>query len=142
MSRLQAIPRSKAKTAWGLCQDVIRAIKKDPKRANMSVFSEVFLPEDGGPACGTIGCLAGWICRLAGRHTKDCRTTAKHIIDPKGQLHYSIAGPWNYDVFNAGGGDRCAITPPGSRAHAHAVVVRMKKFMRINKKALKAQRIV
>ena len=141
MSRLQAIPRSKAKTAWGLCQDVIRAIKKEPKLADMAVFTDVLLPEDGGPACGTVGCLAGWICRLAGQRTEDCETTAKHIIDPKGQLYYSIVGPRNYDVFNAGGGDRCATTEPGSRAHAHAVVTRMEKFMRINKTKLKAQRI-
>ena len=144
MSKLQAIPRSRAKTAWGLCQDVIRTIKKEPKCADMSVFTGVRLPEDGGPACGTVGCLAGWICRLAGKPTRGWfyLPAAEHIIDPKGQLNYCTVGPQNFDVFNAGDGDRCRTTSPGSRAHAHAVVTRMKKFMRINKTKLKAQRIV
>ena len=142
MSKLQAIPRSNAKTAWGLCQDVIRAIKKDPKRADMAVFGATLLPQYGGPACGTIGCLAGWICRLAGKPgTRANDIVAKHIIDPKAQLDYFTVGPQDFYVFNAGDGDRCETTPPSSRAHAHAVVTRMKKFMRINETKLKAQRI-
>ena len=111
MSRLQAIPRSKAKTAWGLCQDVIRTIKEEPKRVDMAVFTANLLPQNGGPACGTIGCLAGWICHLAekpGTHANDI--VAKHIIDPKGRLDYYTVGSQNYYVFNAGGGDRCATT--------------------------------
>ena len=143
MSRLQAIPRSKAKTAWGLCQDVIRAIKKEPKLADMAVFTDNILPQNGGPACGVVGCLAGWICRLAGKPIMRVGTiAARHIIDPEEQLNYFTVGSQNYDVFNSGDGDRCATTEPGSRAHAHAVVLRMKKFMRINKTKLKAQHIV
>ena len=142
MSRLQAIPRSKAKTAWGLCQDVIRAIKKEPKRADMAVFAASLLPQNGGPACGTIGCLAGWICLLAGKPSmRVSASAASHIIDPEGQLHYYTAGRQNFYVFNSGDGDSCATTSPGSRAHAHAVVLRMKKFMRINETKLKTQRI-
>lgn len=136
--RLKAIPRSRAKTAWGLLQDVKRAILAEPKRVNMGVFIEDKLPEDGGPACGKVGCFAGWVSILAGAPDRYWSTTARNLLGP---ADYNTVGP-GADVFNAGTGDRCETTRSGTAAHARAVVARINKFMRVNAKLLKARRLV
>lgn len=62
------IPRSKAKTAYGLLSEVARLILEEPKCYNQRTW--VCLVTDGFPspaefpACGTIGCVAGWVTTL------------------------------------------------------------------------------
>lgn len=139
MQKLKPLPRSKAKTAWNLMLDVRRAIKKEPKRANMRVAFEERHPKDGGPACGSVGCIAGWICALLNRKEFFGRIgIARSVLGPR--INYYTAGD-GWDVFNSGSGDSCALTRPGTKAHANAVISRIDKFMKINKKALKARKI-
>lgn len=139
---LKAIPRSKATTAWGLLQDVKRAIQEEPKRADMSTFIEERRPEDGGPACGTVGCIAGWICLL--------RKGKAGVFPASGQAASILGYQLNYEtvpnvfdsfVFNAGSGDACERTAPGTKAHANAIIARINRFMKINQKALKARKL-
>ena len=136
---LKSLPRSKAKTAWGLLQDVKRAIQEEPKRANMQVITQEHLPEEGGPSCGTVGCFAGWVSILAGKRNVMSTRTAEKILGRK--LDYYTVGTLSKYVFNAGSGDECARTKLGTPSHARAVVNRIKRFMRINKSALKKKRV-
>lgn len=151
----QAIPRSKAKTAWGLLEDVKKAIRAEPKRADMTTFGARRPPTDGGPACGTVGCVAGWIA-LLGRTdavVTSVATMARYAESRavrlmgghrdkwgcvEGDVDFMTVDGGRY-VFNAGDGDACTWTLPGTKAHASAVIARITKFQRMNEPALKAK---
>lgn len=151
-----AIPTSKAKTAYGLLRDVQRAILNEPKRADMECFvMSQDQDEDGTtgdfPACGTVGCFAGWVTLLAGANSynrsirQNAATVAMNILgsnleyDFKAKDEFGYVGDWNY--FNSGGGDQCSRTRVRTRAHARAVVNRINRFIRQNLKALKARKL-
>lgn len=151
-----ALPRSRAKTAWGLLQDVKRAILAEPRRINMGLFvdttADQLLPENKVPACGTVGCFAGWVSilgrptgeenreRIGGYDDYDA-TRILNGDDNEDSLNLFTVGRYRNYVFNGGLGDRCAKTKPGTVAHARAVVARINKFMRVNEKALKARKL-
>lgn len=142
MAKLKPLPRSNARTAWDLLQDVKRAITQEPRRADMSVFRHPWAPEDGGPACGTVGCFAGWVNILAGgRGEGSANISASNILGYYLNYHLQDRHPVPYHVFNNGTGDICATTRPGTRAHARAVVQRINRFMALNADALKARRL-
>lgn len=137
--KLKAVPRSRAKTAWGLLQDVKRAILAEPKRANMGCYIGVHDPSEGGPACGTVGCFAGWITLLRGTPSRmNADFVAENILGS--DIDYYTAGG-NYYVFNVGHGDACATTTWGTRAHARAVAARITRFMKVNETALKTRKL-
>lgn len=141
---LQPIPLSRARTAYGLLRDVQRVILAEPKRVNMKTYAVD--PEKEGysnrPACGTVGCFAGWVVVLS----KGRQVALNGGGDEAGKLlgwdlHYELPGN-GYHVFNAGSGDQCARTLPGSKAHARAVYNRINGFIQRNLKALKARKLV
>lgn len=150
--RPKPIKASDATTAWGLLEDVREAILAEPKRANMRVYVEGWHPWRGGPACGTVGCLAGWIALLSGRANRqslldfDASQAMSVVRNVLGSTldYYTVGrggerneGGW---VFNSGTGDACWSTKPGTPEHAAAVVDRLDRFMRINERALKARK--
>ena len=47
-----------------LLNQVIDAIKADPKRLDMQYFVHEKNSEDPEPGCGTVGCIAGWAVLL------------------------------------------------------------------------------
>lgn len=61
----------KPKTAYGLLMAVKRVILAEPKRVNMDLWLDKHVtPENSGdsaPACGTVGCIAGWCKAVMGR---------------------------------------------------------------------------
>ncbi len=76
--RWAAAPRSKAKNAYDLLDDVCKVILEEPKRYDqgdwiVSIASDYSTPAAAVkcqtpypiPACGTIGCVAGWTALLA-----------------------------------------------------------------------------
>ena len=151
------IPVSSATTAWGLLQAVKRAILEEPRRVNMNLYVSCINPSSsaprGVPACGTVGCFAGWVAVLGRQHlasryedTRD-RQVIDNFTDADAQkllgpgINYNIAGDEGRYVFNSGEGDACSETTPGTKAHARAVVARINKFMRVNEVALKARKL-
>lgn len=146
MSEQKPIPLSKAKTAWGLVQDVKRAIQQEYRRANMGVYSCPVSVEQGYeperiPACGTVGCFAGWVCLLAGLPVGSEDTPAKELLgEDLTYLFKGRSGFFHY-FFNAGAGDACVTSLAGTKAHAAAVVRRIERFARLNEAALKARRL-
>lgn len=152
--KLKAIRLSRAKTAWGLLLDVRKAIKSEPKRANMGVYCDALAPEHGGPSCGTVGCFAGWIMLLRGEsHPLDSAFPATQLLGgnkteggvidfylPSKEPGYTCTG---FHVFNSGGGDNCSTeeTVVGSKEHAKAVINRIDRFMKNNQKALKGVKL-
>lgn len=68
----KAMPKSKAKTAYGLLSEIRRLILEEPERYDQNQYlltKEAFswkFEQPSAPACGTIGCVAGWTCALKG----------------------------------------------------------------------------
>lgn len=133
------IPLSKAKTAYGLLRDVQKAIASEPKRANMGTFTETLSPAEGGPACGTVGCFAGWVSLLAGQGMISNDIGARKLLGY--DLNYHFGGSGSGYVFNSGSGDACVHFQSGTPEHARAVVQRIEGFIQRNLKALKARRL-
>lgn len=140
MSKLKPLPRSKAKTAYGLISDVIRAIEAEPKRIDMNTFGSARLPQHGGPACGTVGCFAGWVNVLAGGSRRliikwDFNAeTARNTLG-RG-LDYRLANGGH--VFDAG---HDISGEPGTVAYAEQVVDRIRRFQRVNAARLRAKKL-
>lgn len=131
------LPLSNAKTAYSLLQDVKKAILEEPKRVNMTTYYKETTRRNA-PACGTVGCFAGWVCILAGIRKENSYDLS---VDDDGarevlgdNLDYDTAN--GYNVFNSGDGDDCKNTKPGTVEHARAVVNRINRFMQVNKAKL------
>ena len=58
------IPKSKAKTAYGLLSEIAALVTAEPKRFDMSTWIRREKHGEnarrGFPACGTVGCIGGW----------------------------------------------------------------------------------
>lgn len=68
MASVSRIPKSKAKTAYGLLSEIREVILAEPKRYDQ--FDVLNIGEDAEraypdvPSCGTVGCVAGWTVAL------------------------------------------------------------------------------
>lgn len=68
------IPKSKAKTAYGLLGGVCAVITAEPLRLDMQIVclrdpAAVSVRYNKSPVCGTVGCIAGWALTLNGKTT-------------------------------------------------------------------------
>lgn len=155
MKNLIDPPISLAITGWDLLLDVKRAIREEPKRVNMTFYCNAFGTSDQKPACGAVGCFAGWVATLGRRYLLPSKhlnnrdlidqfddVAARRLLGRDLKYRTVIGNPENefpLDVFNSGEGDACATTKPGTRAHARAVIKRINLFMKVNEVALKAR---
>jgi hypothetical protein len=149
--KLQVIPVSRAKTALGLIQAVKRVVLADPRRVDMGTVVEDSTNPDayfGGqkPACGTVGCFAGWIGVLAkGREwsmSGPVFGAVEKLLGPDVAFEFMGRDGIYHSVFNDGAGDSCADTTPGTKAHARAVAQRIDRFIKRNLQVLKARKFV
>lgn len=152
--RLQKlIPTSKANNGYDLCLEVIDAMLEEPKRVDMGYFcllvgegepNSVPLSPDRVPACGTVGCFAGWVSVIAFNRTvanSHARDLAKKVLGERLTYYFMDTTRCRHHYFNAGNGDGISNLPAGSPEYAIAVVQRIRRFMTVNAKALKARRI-
>lgn len=68
------IPKSKAKTAYGLLSEVRAIIRAEPKRYDQHDLLTIRAEHernDSTPACGTVACVAGWVTVLKSRRPLD-----------------------------------------------------------------------
>lgn len=69
-----ALPKTNATTAYGLLNAIARIITEEPKRLAMEIVCyrgsalerRIAYGLFEAPACGTVGCIAGWALTLAG----------------------------------------------------------------------------
>lgn len=87
---------------------------------------------DAAPACGTVGCIAGWITFIADRRVKasDDYDIANRAADLLG-LNLDKTYGMTPALFRNGLPD-LRNTKPGTKAHADAVVARIRKYQRDN----------
>lgn len=159
------IPHSKATNSYDLLNDVCRAMREEPKRVNFGDWlstesAKHMYAEAPEPACGTVGCIAGWCAILKApdasllRQVEDCtaffslafrngtvssgpRAAALSLFPESLQfdaerLFYGSA-PYTHLDREAG-----AI---GTRQHARYVIRHIRQFQQKHKNALKAHAI-
>lgn len=138
------IPKSKAKTAYGLLSEIRKIILAEPKRYDQRYFRVSLndlrhgfysVPaEVVAPQCGTIGCVAGWVCALKAPDVfvdeTRIQSTASDILGAHG---------FSFQLFDAkAAGPRIDENPV---AHARRGAAHIAKFQKKHAKQLKAKRV-
>lgn len=137
------IPKSRAKTAYGLLSAVCRLILDEPKRYDQSSF---IIRRDGAggalshhhasrgvPACGTVGCVAGWVATL--KHPKPFGYGETSYIAKR------ILGLSDSAAFHLFDGGACSNTRLQTKQHAKAGVAHIRRFLKEHARQLKAKRV-
>lgn len=142
MKPYKAFPITKAKTAWGLLQDVKKRVLQVPEGIDMrQVLERASTP------CGSVACLAGECALLTLGFHNAVRFRVPHndsrmswairllggdngvrpaFVTSKEQAVFERA---LQSFFDAGSSDNIGALLPGTPRYAQAVVVRMNKFM-------------
>lgn len=63
-----------------LLRKVAKHILAEPKRFDMSNFGYGMSPEEGGPACGTVCCIAGWASVLSLKKPLDAPWMVNKVV--------------------------------------------------------------
>jgi hypothetical protein len=162
---LGALPRSDAENPYDLITDVIACIEQEPKRLNMGDWicrgydltimlrrvNALKKKTITGPPCGTAACFGGWLVLLHdGQHIPgSIEVRAARLLDEistqkgydrddegedAGRLTTEGQGLFSPHVIDKDGEP----IRYGSRAYVQAVIKRIRKYQRVNAKALKA----
>lgn len=126
-------PRSDAECAYDLLEDIIKAIDEEPKRIRMGDWlvrtneSPEYLKEHDLPACGTVGCIAGWATVLkpdADERYWDVEGSAAELLgltaDQVSHLFYYFPAVVGED------------STAGTREYADKVIAHIREFMAAN----------
>ena len=128
------IPKSFATNAYDLLTDIRTLIVEEPKRYNQSSWLKQHVTGPGAPACGTIGCVAGWIKQLTEPDRKEhAQAVAERVLNDK-RLNL-------YMLFRGGAIEDLASssTPTvGTNAYAALGDRHIRNFQQQNKKALRS----
>lgn len=151
--KLAPTPRSNATNAYELLNDVCRVVLEEPKRAYMTTYISAFQDPStakiGGPACGTVGCIAGWVGILKrprgaqngddvrGYDESGCRNTMDERAE--GLLGLSTDDLFTSDLYDTAG----ATTEYtyGTRDYARAVVRKIRAFQKQHRAQLLAKAV-
>jgi hypothetical protein len=129
------IPKSRAKTAYGVLSEVRKLILQEPLRydqTNILSFKEIDNEYDTYPSCGTVGCIAGWITVLTCPKPKRETFPWDYAVDRLGLTwEQSIA------LFTAVAADGEGQT----RYHARSGAEHIARFQKKFEKQLRAKRI-
>lgn len=133
------MPKSNAKTAYGLLSEIRRIILAEPKRYDQTdtlrlrknEISELTREEDW-PSCGTVGCVAGWTVALKRRTPVfgQILATASNIL--------GLNEDQSEDLFSGIAAGHSGI---GTARHARKGAAHIAKFQRRNVGQLKAKRV-
>ena len=131
------IPKSKAKTAYGLLTEVKRLILKEPKRYDQTLW---IVGRTGGdhlvdrsfPACDTVGCVFGWVAMLKGPlkfEFDETYSIARKILGLTEGQTYKLVHP------------SAAKHPPQTKAHAQSGARHITRFQKTYMAQLKAKKV-
>jgi hypothetical protein len=138
-------PKSRAKTAYGLLSEVCRVILADPRRYNQTDWLTLLdgrarsywtMPEQR-PDCGTIGCVAGWVCAMKCQTENPLLSSSFTYDFARRMLGLSVEQA--SELFDSdGAGD----TRPQTPEHAKAGVKHILRFQRKHAAQLRRTRLV
>lgn len=126
---VKTIPKSKAKTAYGLLSEICDLIIAEPKRYNQTRFLAVQggdeRPPMGFPSCGTVGCVAGWVVAL-----KDRRAIKYTDVEGVASSVLGLVDTQKYQLFsgNALNNNNGHGPDPQTKQHARAGVKHIRRF--------------
>lgn len=129
------MPTSRATNAYQLLEDVRQIILAEPKRYNqMTILRRGrgldWTPIEERPACGTIGCVAGWVTVLNSPRSHNPITAAQRILGlDEDQLSQLVRG------------DAAGLRNGRLTAHAHRGAAHIAHFLKQHAKQLKAKRV-
>lgn len=131
------MPTSKARTAYGLLNDVIKLVVAEPKRMHMGEWLATSVgvetgfddpPPLGFPSCGTVGCIGGWTEVLA--------------VDYDGYSAgdtLGLSAEQEKELFMDN--DLMSADNPQTLGHATAVVAHIRKFQKKYRAQLLAKKV-
>lgn len=135
----EKVPQSKATTAYELLDEIAALALDEPKRIHMNFWH---LSADhahdarcllhGFPACGTVGCIGGWVELLT--KSEDATKTLGLKPSQSGELFYN-------DDLLEDAGDAYRGGNAQTAAHAANVVAHIRKFQDQHEAQLKATRL-
>lgn len=143
MSRKGKLPVSKAKTAYGLLSEIAALAIAEPKRIRMSKWLATQTVKDYGasaPACGTVGCIAGWGAVLVGTKKERAAMLSGYFgVDGLGIAGriFGLSKDATYSLCTTDGMCFTEGTPP----HAREVIHRIRRFQKRYKAQLLAKRV-
>lgn len=130
--KLTAIPKSRAKTAYSLLSEIRALIIAEPKRYNQRDTLAILggpnddhYATDDYPACGTIGCVAGWAVAL-----KAQRPNRVIEVLPYAQRLLGLDAAQNYELFNSFAAAGESRTPDHANAGAAHIAAFQAKYRR------------
>lgn len=126
-NKTSLIPKSKAKTAYGLLSEIAALVRDEPRRMRMQNWQTpvVDLETHQVPACGTVCCIGGWVDTL-----KPSMVQAADIL--------GIDSAQEQELFF---GPLCRDATQGTPLHATRVVAMIRKFQKKHAAQLKAKRV-
>lgn len=134
------IPKSRAKTAYGLLSEIRTLILAEPLRYDQRE-TLCIIPKDrldsgtNAPACGTIGCVAGWVGALkASRPTRF--VTNGNVLEYAGRKLGLDSGQGSelFGAYQSGFADR-------GPEHAKAGAAHIAKFQKKYRRQLLAKKV-
>jgi len=140
--------RSEATNAYDLLKEIRALIQEEPKRYNQqdtltylrnyrNTLYRGKLAQEVAPACGTIGCRAGWVVAAAAPHPErvdDVVHYAKKVLGLTGRQAENLFDGW-------AAGSEADGAPFGSVEHARRGARGITVFMAHHKKQLQAHKI-
>lgn len=127
------VPRSKARTAYGLLSDVCAVVTEEPKRLAMGLWLARADEDSSGPpllgfpACGTVGCIGGWVEVLSPKNPACAETILGLDLNQSDTLFYD--------------NDLCSAPGQQTASHARKVVSHIRKFQKKYRAQLLAKKI-
>ena len=142
--RKMLMPVSNATNAYDLLTDVAKLVLDEPRRLKMDdwITPVEWLPEKHkAPACGTVGCIAGWVSTLTPTQTYKSALGGTYAEEPVDQGCRVLGVEDAYDLFT-----RRSLVLDGERnggtlKHARNVVKAIKAFQKGHEKRLREKSV-
>lgn len=146
--KFSLIPKSRAKNSYELLNDVVKVMREEPKRVRFGDWLMTFAGNKFSkdvPACGTIGCIAGWCIavrapsanileeiELQQNSHESPRQIAHRLfpLDLKSEVD-DLFGVTIWSTYSNVEGT------PGTHEHARSVIRRIRQFQKSHTRALK-----
>jgi hypothetical protein len=135
------LPKSKAKTAYGLLSEIAKLALAEPKRLRMGMWLDRKAARTfaDAPACGTVGCIAGWAVMLRG--------TRQQQREMENSVYCVLADAPATAVLGLDRGQAEELFNPnvdgsyGTLTHARNAVRRIRRFQKEHAAQLKAKKV-
>lgn len=133
-----AMPVSKATNAYELLAEIRQIILEEPKRYDQNMWLLTGAIGERAPACGTVGCVAGWAVAL-----KADEVPAWYLVAEKAQEILGLGSEEAGELFSSEAAstprERCYGPRTRNPAHARRGAAHIRRFMEKYKDQLKAK---